>query len=111
MAPQAASETLPLRVLSHANNASVSGGTTEVRGRTAPDAKVDVRVQGTASVAGLFGVTQQIYDQSLRADANGNFAFSFRPQYVVPGARHEITMNATKADLNTETKLVLFQQQ
>lgn len=111
VAPQAAAATLPLQVLSHANNSSVRGGATEVRGRTAPDAKVDVRVQGTASVAGLFGVTQQIYDQSLRADASGNFAFSFRPQYTAPGTRYDITMNATKADLNTETKLVLFQQQ
>lgn len=111
VAPQVPAATLPLQVLSHVNNASVSGSATEVRGRTAPDAKVDVRVDGTASVAGFFGVTQQIHDQSLRADANGNFAFSFRPQYAVPGARYEITMNATKADLNTETRLVLFQQQ
>ncbi len=111
VAAQAAAATLPLQVLSHANNAQVSGGVTEVRGRTAPDAKVDVRVQGISSLAGLFGVTQQIHDQSLRADANGNFGFSFRPQYAAAGTRYEITLNATKADLNTETKLVLFQQQ
>ncbi len=111
VAPQSAPATLPLQILSHANNAQVSGGTTEVRGRTAPDARVDVQVQGLSSVAGLFGVRQQVYDQSLRADPNGNFAFSFRPQYVVPGTRYEITMNATKADLKTESHLVLFQQQ
>ena len=29
----------------------------------------------------------------------------------VAGTRYEITLNATKADLNTETRLVLFQQQ
>lgn len=110
VAPQAPAATLPLQVLSHANNATVSGGTTEVRGRTAPDAQVDVKVQGLSSVAGLFGVRQQVYDQSLRADPNGNFAFSFRPQYSVPGTRYEITMNATKADLKTEAHLVLFQQ-
>jgi len=103
--------TLPLQVLNHANNSQISGGTTEVRGRTAPDAQVDVRVQGISSLAGLFGVTQQIHDQSLRADANGYFGFSFRPQFAVAGTRYEITLNATKADLNTETKLVLFQQQ
>lgn len=111
VAQQAAAATLPLQVLSHANNAQIGGGTTEVRGRTAPDAQVDVKVQGLLSVAGLFGVSQQIYDQSLRADPNGNFAFSFRPQYSVPGTRYEITMNATKADLRTESQLVLFQQQ
>jgi hypothetical protein len=111
VAQQAAAATLPLQVLSHANNAQVSGGTTEIRGRTAPDAQVDVKVQGLSSVAGLFGIRQQVHDQSLRADPNGNFAFSFRPQFVVPGTRYEITMNATKADLKTETQLVLFQQQ
>lgn len=111
VAQQAAAATLPLQVLSHANNAQIGGGTTEVRGRTAPDAQVDVKVQGLSSVAGLFGVSQQIFDQSLRADGNGNFAFSFRPQYAMPGTRYEVTMNATKADLKTETHLVLFQQQ
>ena len=111
VASHAAAATLPLQVLSHANNALVGSGTTEVRGRTAPDAQVDVRVQGISSLAGLFGVTQQIHDQSLRADANGNFGFSFQPQFALAGTRYEITLNATKADLNTETKLVLFQQQ
>jgi hypothetical protein len=66
---------------------------------------------GLSSVAGLFGVRQQVYDHSLRADAYGNFAFTFRPQIAIPGTRYEITMNATKADLRTETQLVLFQQQ
>lgn len=111
VAPQPAPASLPLQILSHANNAQVSGGTIEIRGRTAPDARVDVRVQGLSSVAGFFGVRQQIYDQSLRADPNGNFAFSFRPQIAVPGTRYEITMNAAKADLRTESQLVLFQQQ
>jgi len=111
VAAQGAGATLPLQVLSPANNAQVSGGVTEVRGRTAPDARVDVRVQGVSSLAGLFGATQQIHDQTLRSDANGNFGFSFRPQYAVAGTRYEITLNASKADLNTETKLVLFQQQ
>ena len=111
VASQPAPVSLPLQVLSHVNNAQVSGGTIEIRGRTAPDARVDVQVLGVSSVAGFFGVRQQVYDQSLRADANGNFAFSFRPQIAVPGTRYEITLNATKADLRTETQLVLFQQQ
>ena len=102
---------LPLQILSHANNAQVGGGPIEIRGRTAPDARVDVQVQGLSSVAGLFGVRQQVYEQSFRADPNGNFAFSFRPQVAVPGTRYEIMLNATKADLRTEAQLVLFQQQ
>jgi hypothetical protein len=101
---------LPLQVLSHVNNAQVSSGAVDVRGRTAPDAKVDVQVQAIAQIAGFFGMNQQIYNQALRADANGNFGFNFQPQIPVPGTRYEITMNASKADLAKEMKLVLFQQ-
>ena len=106
----AAATVLPLQVLNHANNGQVGAGPVEVLGRTAPDAKVDVQVQAVAQIAGFFGMNQQIYNQSLRADANGNFMFTFQPQFPVPGTRFEITMNAAKADLIKETKLVLFQQ-
>lgn len=108
--PAPAATVLPLQILSHANNAQVGNGSVEVRGRTAPDAKVDVQVQAITQIAGYFGLNQQIYNQSLRADANGNFAFTFQPQIPVPGARYEITINASKADLSKEMKLVLFQQ-
>lgn len=110
VAAQAVPATLPLQILSHAHNAQVSGSVTEVRGRTAPDATVDVQVNGIASIAGRFGVTQQLFRQTLRADANGNFAFSFQPQYAVPGTRYEIALHATKAELTKDMTLVLFQQ-
>jgi len=101
---------LPLQITSHANNAQVSGGTVEVRGRTAPDTKVDVQVHVIASLAGFIGINQPILTQTLRSDAGGNFAFSFKPQVSVPGARYESTITATKGDLRNETQLVLFQQ-
>jgi len=46
----------------------------------------------------------------LRADANGNFAFSFQPQFAVPGTRYEIAIRAAKAGLTKDMQLVLFQQ-
>ena len=101
---------LPLDITSHANNAQVGGGVVEIRGRTAPDAKVDVQVQAIAAVAGFFGINQQIFNQSIRSDAQGNFGFSFQPQIPVPGARYEITVTASRGDLTRESKLVLFQQ-
>ncbi|MDP9108289.1 MAG: Ig-like domain-containing protein, partial [Pseudomonadota bacterium] len=101
---------LPLQITSHANNAQVGSGPIEVKGRTGPDAKVDVQVQAIASIAGFFGLTQQIYTQTLKADANGNFSFSFQPQVTVPGTRYEVSINASKGDLTKDTKLVLFQQ-
>ncbi len=110
VAPQAAPTTLPLQLVSHANNAQIGTGSTEVRGRTAPDATVDVQVQGIASVAGLFGVRQPVFEQSLRADANGNFAFSFQPQFAVPGTRYEIAIRAAKGGLTRDLQLVLFLQ-
>ena len=111
-APQAAAPAalLPLDITSHTNNAQVGSGVVEVRGRTAPDAKVDVQVQAIASVAGFFGINQQIFNQTLRSDAQGNFAFSFQPQIPVPGARYEIMVTASRGDQNRESKLVLFQQ-
>ena len=101
---------LPLQITSHANNAQVGAGPIEIKGRTGGDAKVDVQVQAIASIAGFFGLTQQIHTQTLKADANGNFGFSFQPQVTVPGTRYEIAISASKGEMTKESKLVLFQQ-
>ncbi|MBA2548351.1 MAG: hypothetical protein H0V16_07815 [Burkholderiaceae bacterium] len=81
-----------------------------MRGRTAPDAKVDVQVNAIASLAGFFGINQQVFSQSLRPDASGNFVFTFQSQAAVPGTRYEATITATRGDVVRESKLVLFQQ-
>ena len=103
--------TLPLQITSHANNAVVEGNATTVRGRTAPGAMVDVKVVAVAPIAGLFGVTQDVLSQRIQADGAGNFSFDFSPRLPLPGTRYEVTMSARKADLNTESRLVLFQKQ
>ena len=105
-----ASAALPLQITSHANNAQVGSGPIEVRGRTTPDARVDVQVQAIASLAGMFGINQQVFNQSLRPDANGNWSFTFQSQLPVPGTRYEATITATRGDAVREVKLVLFQQ-
>lgn len=102
--------TMALQVSSHVNNAQVGSGPIDIKGRTSADAKIDVQVQAVASIAGFFGLSQQIHTQTLRSDANGNFAFTFSPQVTVPGTRYEVTIVASKGELNKETKLVLFQQ-
>jgi hypothetical protein len=102
---------VPIEVTSHQNNAQIAAGATEVRGRTAPNAQVDVKVTQTASVAGLFGVNQELLSQTVRADANGNFAFRFQPQINVPGARYEIALKSrTDQAASRDIQLVLFQQ-
>ena len=102
---------VPIEVTSHQNNAQIAGGATDVRGRTAANAQVDVKVTQTASVAGLFGVNQEVFNQTVRADANGNFAFRFQPQINVPGARYEIALKSrTDQAASRDIQLVLFQQ-
>ena len=101
---------LPLQITSHANNVQVGSGPIEVRGRTAPDARVDVQIQAIASVAGVFGINQQVLNQSFRSDGNGNFAFTFQSPVPVPGTRYEATITATRGDQVRESRLVLFQQ-
>ncbi len=108
--PPPVAAVLPLEITSHANNAQVSGSPIEVRGRTAPDAKVDVQVQMIASLAGFYGINQPVLTQTLRSDGAGNFVFSFQAQVPIPGARYEANITATKGDLTRETRLVLFHQ-
>ncbi len=103
--------TLPLQATSHANNAIVEGNSTTVRGRTAPGATVDVKVQAIAPLAGLFGVTQEVLNERVQADGAGNFNFTFSPRFPMPGTRYEIDMVSNKAPLKTESRLVLFQKQ
>ncbi len=101
---------IPLQVLNHSNNGTVEGGTTLIQGRTAPFASVAINVEATAPLGGGNG-RQQVYSQTLQADANGNFSFSFSPRFIVPGTRYEIDMVSTKANVTNEARLVLFQRQ
>lgn len=102
---------VPIEITSHQNNAQIGGGATEVRGRTAANAQVDVKVTQTASVAGLFGVNQELLSQTVRADGNGFFTFRFQPQINVPGARYEVSLKArTDQAASRDIQLVLFQQ-
>lgn len=111
VAAAAAPVTLPLQATSHTNNAVVEGNSTTVRGRTAPGAVVEVKVQAIAPIAGFFGVTQEVLNERVQADNAGNFSFTFSPKLPLPGARYEIDMVSTKAPLKTESRLVLFQKQ
>jgi hypothetical protein len=102
---------VPIEITSHPNNAQVGSGAIDMRGRTAPNAQVDVKVTQTASVAGLFGVNQELLSQTVRADGNGNFAFRFQPQINVPGARYEVALKArTDQAQSRDVQLVLFQR-
>lgn len=114
VSPQAgaagAANALPLQILSHADNAQVPTGPVELRGRTAPGADVAITVQATASLAGSFGLSQQVLNDTVRADPAGNFVVTFQSPLPVPGTRFDIAIVASKGGLTRETKLVLLQQ-
>jgi len=110
-AANVAPSTVLLQVTSHANNAVVQGSPVVVRGRTAPGAGVDVKVSAVGTLAGLFGLNQDLLTQRVQADGSGAFSFSFTPQLPLPGTRYEISMTAGKDGMTaSETKLVLFQK-
>lgn len=100
----------PLDIISPANNAEVGSGPIEVRGRTVANSVVDVEVTANASVGGLFGVTQRIYQNTLRSDGQGYFGFSFAPPVNVAGARYEVNLRASKDNETRERKLTLTQR-
>jgi len=102
---------LPLAITSHQPNATVpAGGRVTVRGKTAPGATVDAEVVGIASVVGMIGMTQKLYNERITADADGNFSFDIAPQMPVPGMRYEVNVKATSGNQTRDTRLVLFQQ-
>ena len=101
---------VPIRILSHADKAQVDGNVLHVRGRAAPNASVNVRVDAVPPVIGQFGVAQQVYSRTLPADGNGDFDFSFTSPFPVPGTRYDIQMTATKADVTNEARMALFQR-
>jgi hypothetical protein len=102
---------VPLQITSHGNNAVIEGGSTTVRGRTSPGALVDVKVVGIPPLVGLFGMSQNVLQQRVQADASGNFSFTFAPQLPLPGTRYEINMESNKGNMKAESMLVLFQKQ
>lgn len=102
---------VPIQILSHVNNGQVDGNVTMVRGRTAPMAEINVRVDAVPPVVGQFGVAQNVLSRTIQADSNGHFEFSFSSPFPVPGTRYDIAMKAHKADVTTESKLVLYQRQ
>lgn len=116
----AAAAVMPLQIVSHTNNAQVGQEVTTVRGRTAPNAVVQVRVDAISPAnerSGGAGVAEQLLVQTVVANAEGDFAFSFNPRYYrdgastlpVPGTRYEVSLSANRDRQGAESKLLLIQ--
>jgi len=70
---------------------------------------VHAEVLGVASVVGMVGLAQKLYDDRITADADGNFAFDIAPQMPVPGMRYEVNVQASANNQTKDTRLVLVQ--
>lgn len=95
----------PLEIMAPADGAEVGSAPIEVRGRTLPNASVQIGV-----TAGILALSQRIYDNTVVADRQGYFSFSFQPQLRVPGARYDVTVRATRDNDMRERKITLIQQ-
>ena len=101
----------PLEVTSHQNNAEVHRGPIEVRGRSAPNLPLNVRVEASNVLSGLMGGNQSLFSNTVTTDANGNFAFSFQPPTVaVPGTRYEVNISGNMAGQEKSKQLTLVQR-
>ena len=105
-----AAANVPIQILNHNNNDQVGSGPTLVQGRTVPNATVAVTVNAVAPIGGVVNISQQLMSQNVQADGNGNFSFSFVPQFPVPGTRYDITLVSTRGNLRDDHRMVLVQR-
>lgn len=106
----AAPVNVPIQILNHGNNGQVGQGPTLVQGRTVPNATVAVTVTASAPIGGIVNISQELLSQTLQADPNGNFQFTFVPQFPVPGTRYDINLVSTRGNLRDDHRLVLIQR-
>lgn len=100
---------LPLEIISPNNNSQVAD-MVEVVGKSEPGSTVSINVTAKNSLAGVVGLDRSIYNQSVQADSQGNFRFSFKPSNLIPGTRYEISLSASKGTKTTQESLVLVQR-
>ena len=84
-----------------------------VEGRTAPHALVNARVDAVPpAAAGRATVARLVMEETVQADADGNFRVSLGPQRAAPGTRFEIALRASQGAQSTpEQRLVVLPAQ
>jgi hypothetical protein len=107
----ASASLLPLQVVAPGANAAVNGSDVVIQGRTAPGASVRVKVDAIAPPVGnRASVAQPVTQQTVVADADGNFSFTLGSFRAVMGTRFEVSMVANQGEQSAEQRLVLFQR-
>ncbi|MBC7881805.1 MAG: hypothetical protein H7Y37_10780 [Anaerolineae bacterium] len=107
---QVAAQPLFIKILSPANNSTIPVGQIVVRGQSSPGALVSLDVQAASSVVGFLGYSQKVFNESVQADAQGNFTFQFQSVVSFQGTRYELLFNATKDNESRQERWVLIQK-
>jgi len=101
----------PLEVTSHRDMAEVPKGPVEVKGRSAPNLPLNVRVEATNALGGLIGANQKILSSTVTTDERGNFAFRFEPPSItLPGTRYEVNISGQRGGEEKSKQLTLVQR-
>jgi hypothetical protein len=70
----------------------------DIVGLTAPNARVEVKVDAFTSLAGIIGVSQPIVNGQVQADSNGQFTFRLQSGLLTPsGTRYRVQLVAIDA--------------
>jgi len=104
---------VPVQLLSPGNNAAIDGSQVIIQGRATPGAMVRVKVDAVPPAqGGRTSVAQPVLEQTVQADRNGNFSFSFGQPRVMPapGTRYEVSAESLDGGQASESRLVLFQR-
>ncbi|HVZ43320.1 MAG TPA: hypothetical protein VHA82_05875 [Ramlibacter sp.] len=111
--PVAVTTDLPLAVFSPGNGGIVdANGTVIIEGRTAPHARVHVRVDAVPPHrGGMYGVAETVFEDTVHADEIGHFSAAVDPSGpVMPGTRYEVSLRARDGDQTAEVHLTVRQR-
>lgn len=109
-APTAVASPLAAQVMNHYANAEIGPDPIIVRGRTAPNAVVNVTVRAIPPLPPASGSPRIVFSQTLQADHEGTFSFTMVPGTPYPGERYEFLMVARRGNLSQESRFALIQR-
>ena len=103
---------LTVAVTNHANNTTVvDDGKLTLAGRTAPFADVRIQVDSISNAPDTQGRPQKVLDQTVKADAAGNFEVPVTPSgFVIPGSRYDVTLSARYGNQVVSQRLTLHRR-
>jgi hypothetical protein len=109
--PTAVAFPASIEFISPGHNAEIGTGLIEVRGRAAPNAIYNVRVNIAGRLLGMVGFNRNVLERIVETDSRGYFAFTFDPRDdLPPGTRYEVTVDGVVAGQHRQNKLTLVRR-